>query len=227
MLIDQVFHLHSSIVAMAAANDVLAILQIGDGEAVVVLDERDQWRQPLPADPDLHGPITTSLCQPDPLRSLRQAGLDLAMQQGRTGVRLHRRLRRGPGRRGLDGGARWEMNCSSTRVCVASIGWPKCSRSGCKSPPRTAGTTRPWRCSHRGNADRSPAPSHRSPTTRSCPTARSTCLIAPTGAVEWMCVPRPDSPSMFAAMLDRAAGSFRLGPSASRCPPPAATCPAA
>ena len=40
----------------------------------------------------------------------------------------------------------------------------------------------------------------------------STCLIAPSGAVEWMCVPRPDSPSIFSAMLDRSAGSFRLGP---------------
>ena len=27
------------------------------------------------------------------------------------------------------------------------------------------------------------------------------CLIAPSGAVEWMCVPRPDSPSIFTAIL--------------------------
>jgi hypothetical protein len=27
-----------------------------------------------------------------------------------------------------------------------------------------------------------------------------------------MCVPRPDSPSVFAAILDRGAGTFRLGP---------------
>ena len=40
----------------------------------------------------------------------------------------------------------------------------------------------------------------------------STCLIAPSGAVEWMCIPRPDSPSVFSAILDRSAGSFRLGP---------------
>ena len=40
----------------------------------------------------------------------------------------------------------------------------------------------------------------------------TTCLIAPSGAVEWMCVPRPDSPSIFSALLDRSAGSFRLGP---------------
>ena len=37
-------------------------------------------------------------------------------------------------------------------------------------------------------------------------------LIAPSGRLEWMCLPRPDSPSVFAAMLDRAAGSFRFGP---------------
>ena len=38
------------------------------------------------------------------------------------------------------------------------------------------------------------------------------CLIAPSGRVEWMCVPRPDSPSVFASVLDRAAGNFRFGP---------------
>jgi len=43
-------------------------------------------------------------------------------------------------------------------------------------------------------------------------------LIAPSGRVEWMCLPRPDSPSVFAAMLDRAAGSFRLGPSGVQVP---------
>jgi GH15 family glucan-1,4-alpha-glucosidase len=37
-------------------------------------------------------------------------------------------------------------------------------------------------------------------------------LVAPSGNVEWMCAPRPDSPSFFAAILDRSAGSFRLGP---------------
>jgi GH15 family glucan-1,4-alpha-glucosidase len=37
-------------------------------------------------------------------------------------------------------------------------------------------------------------------------------LVAPSGNVEWMCLPRMDSPSVFAAILDRDAGSFRLGP---------------
>jgi GH15 family glucan-1,4-alpha-glucosidase len=40
----------------------------------------------------------------------------------------------------------------------------------------------------------------------------NTCLIAPTGAVEWFCLPRPDDPSVFGTLLDRAAGSFRLAP---------------
>ena len=46
----------------------------------------------------------------------------------------------------------------------------------------------------------------------------SNCLISPAGAVEWMCVPRPDSPSIFAAILDRGAGSFRVGPHGIRVP---------
>jgi len=37
-------------------------------------------------------------------------------------------------------------------------------------------------------------------------------LVAPSGNVEWMCLPRMDGPSVFAAMLDRTAGWFRLGP---------------
>jgi len=37
-------------------------------------------------------------------------------------------------------------------------------------------------------------------------------LIAASGTVEWMCLPRMDSPSAFGAILDRSAGWFRLGP---------------
>jgi alpha,alpha-trehalase len=40
-----------------------------------------------------------------------------------------------------------------------------------------------------------------------------TCvLIAPDGSAEWMCVPRFDSPSIFASLLDRRGGNFRVGP---------------
>src|SRR6266566_244424 len=38
-------------------------------------------------------------------------------------------------------------------------------------------------------------------------------LVAPGGAVEWMCLPRMDSPSVFGSLLGRHAGSFRVAPS--------------
>ena len=40
----------------------------------------------------------------------------------------------------------------------------------------------------------------------------NTCLISSTGAVEWLCLPHPDSPSVFGALLDRSAGQFRIAP---------------
>jgi GH15 family glucan-1,4-alpha-glucosidase len=37
-------------------------------------------------------------------------------------------------------------------------------------------------------------------------------LIAPDGSVEWLCLPRFDSSSVFASILDRGAGFWRIGP---------------
>ncbi|MCD4535819.1 protein phosphatase 2C domain-containing protein [Nocardioides sp. cx-169] len=65
----------TTLLAMVATGDVLGILQIGDGDAVVVTTDGVAAR-PLPEDPALDGTRTTSLCQPDPLDALRLAVLD-------------------------------------------------------------------------------------------------------------------------------------------------------
>ncbi len=43
-------------------------------------------------------------------------------------------------------------------------------------------------------------------------------LIAPSGRVEWMCLPRMDGPSVFGSLLDRDAGGFRVSPADTRVP---------
>ena len=43
-------------------------------------------------------------------------------------------------------------------------------------------------------------------------------LVATSGSVEWMCVPRMDGPSIFGAMLDRDAGRFNISPQGQRVP---------
>ena len=46
----------------------------------------------------------------------------------------------------------------------------------------------------------------------------NSCLIAPSGAVEWLCLPLPHDPSIFGSILDRHAGSFRLAPAETAVP---------
>ncbi|MFC5728001.1 MULTISPECIES: protein phosphatase 2C domain-containing protein [Nocardioides] len=65
----------TTILAAAAVGDLIAFLQIGDGDSVLVSAHGEASR-PLPEDPDLDGLHTTSLCQPRPLDALRVAVVD-------------------------------------------------------------------------------------------------------------------------------------------------------
>jgi hypothetical protein len=65
----------TTILAAAAIGDLIAFLQIGDGDSVLVSSHGEASR-PLPEDPDLDGLHTSSLCQPRPLDALRVAVVD-------------------------------------------------------------------------------------------------------------------------------------------------------
>ncbi len=70
------------------------------------------------------------------------------------------------------------------------------------------------------------SPYRRSPTTASCPTARSARSSRPSGNVEWMCLPRMDGPAVFAG--DPGPPRRPLPPRPARrgrCRPAGATCP--
>lgn len=69
----------TTLLAAAVSGDLLVVLQIGDGDAVVVTDQGEALRA-VADDPDLDGLHTSSLCEPEPLRALRTAVLDTRVE---------------------------------------------------------------------------------------------------------------------------------------------------
>ena len=82
-----------------------------------------------------------------------------------------------------------------------------------RPPTRTAppsSSTRPLTVPYASNSLRNPFPPIADYAFLS--DCENSCLISSSGSVEWLCVPRPDSPSVFGAILDRGAGHFRIEP---------------
>lgn len=65
----------TTLLAAAVSGDLLVVLQIGDGDSVIVTDQGEALRA-VPDDPQLDGLHTSSLCEPDPLSALRTAVVD-------------------------------------------------------------------------------------------------------------------------------------------------------
>ncbi len=69
----------TTLLAAAVSGDLLVVLQIGDGDAVLVTDQGEALRA-VADDPQLDGMHTSSLCEPQPLRALRTAVVDTRVE---------------------------------------------------------------------------------------------------------------------------------------------------
>ena len=69
----------TTLLAAAVSGDLLVVLQIGDGDAVLVTDQGEAMRA-VADDPQLDGMHTSSLCEPQPLRALRTAVIDTRVE---------------------------------------------------------------------------------------------------------------------------------------------------
>ena len=147
------------------------------------------------------------------------SGTSISLDRGPGGLAARRRTRDGP----RSPGRCWEPRAARPGSSVKAFARRCCATTptpGAGGGRGDAGVTDgrdgypghsgAWRI--RQLAGRRARSSRRSPSTRFLSDCETCALVAPSGNVEWLCLPRFDSPSIFGAILDRDAGGFRVGP---------------